>query len=292
MNHFFLRRLLLAALPALAGLCLPLAGLEAQDVRGFDTVIVDAGHGGHDRGGVPGQQGIAEKEATLDTARRLERNLRGRGLRVVMTRTTDDFISLSQRVGATYSFNPRRAVFVSVHFNSAPREGAHGIETYYYRGDSFALAARIHQEVVASMSTEDRSLRRRPFYVIRRAGIPAVLVEGGFLTNGDEERRIAGGRYRQELADAIANGLAAQQRAGNLADLGYQPPVTTERLSRGGGGGRHRHYASYRHHGRGGRHAHYSRSSRGGGRHYSSSHHRGGRSRHTASRSRRSRRRG
>lgn len=278
-----IRRLSLAALPVLAGLLLaPRPNLRAQDVRGFDTVIVDAGHGGHDRGGVPGQRGIAEKEATLDTARRLERSLRSRGVRVVMTRTTDDFISLSQRVGATNGVNPRRTVFLSVHFNSAPREGAHGIETYYYRGDSFGLAARIHREVVSAMNTEDRRVRRRPFYVIRRAAVPAVLVEGGFLTNGQEENRIAGGRYRQQLADAIADGLMGQQRAGNIAELGYQPPVTTERLSsRGGGGGRgsrRHHYASSRH-GRGGRHAHYSRSHRGGGgRHHSSSSRHHGRS--------------
>lgn len=297
MNFFtFRRRLGLAALPVFAGwFLLSRPALRAQDVRGFDTVIVDAGHGGHDRGGVPGQRGIAEKEATLDTARRLERNLRARGLRVVMTRTTDDFISLSQRVGATYSFNPRRTVFVSVHFNSAPREGARGIETYYYRGDSFALAARLHRELVADMNTEDRFVRRRPFYVIRRAAVPAVLLECGFLTNGYEENRIAGTRYRQQLADAISDGLIAQRRAGNLADIGGQPPVTTERrFSRGGGSGRSRrhHYAS-RHRGGGGRHARYSRSGRGGGgRHYSSGSHRGGRGKQAVNRNKRSRRRG
>ena len=199
-----------------------------------------------------------------------------------MTRTTDDFISLSQRVGATYGANPRRTVFVSVHFNSAPREGAHGIETYYYRGDSFALAARLHRELVANMNTEDRFVRRRPFYVIRRAGVPAVLLECGFLTNGYEENRIAGGRYRQQLADTITDGLVAQRRAGNLADLGGQPPVTTERLgSRRGGGHSSR------------RHSHYASRSHRGGRHYSSSRRGGGHSRHTAGRSsRRARRRG
>ena len=293
MNLSFPHRLGLAVLPVLAGFCfLRPAVLRAQEVQGFDTVIIDAGHGGHDRGGVPGQHGIAEKDATLDTARRLQRSLRARGLRVIMTRSTDDFISLSQRVGATYGANPRRTIFVSVHFNSAPREGAHGIETYYYRGDSFALAARLHQELVANMNTEDRFVRRRPFYVIRRAAVPAVLLECGFLTNGYEENRIAGSRYRQQLAESITDGLVAQRRAGNLADLGSQPPVTTERLSSRGGGhsSRRYHYAS-RHRG-GGRHHYASRSYRGGGRHYSSGR-RGGHSRHTASRSgRRVRRRG
>ena len=244
--------------------------------------------------GSPASVASPRRRPPLDTARRLERNLRARGVRVVMTRSTDDFISLSQRVGATYNFNPRRTVFVSVHFNSAPREGAHGIETYYYRGDSFALASRLHRELVSEMNTEDRFVRRRPFYVIRRAAVPAVLLECGFLTNGYEQNRIAGTRYRQQLADAITGGLLAQQRAGNLADVGGQPPVTTERLSsRGGGRGssRRHHYASRRH-GGGGRHARYSRSGRGSGRHYSSSSRHGGRGKSTASRSKRSRRRG
>ena len=77
MNISSSHRLGLALLPVLTGFfLLRPAILRAQDVQDFDTVIVDAGHGGHDRGGVPGQHGIAEKEATLDTARRLQRSLR------------------------------------------------------------------------------------------------------------------------------------------------------------------------------------------------------------------------
>lgn len=273
---FFSRFVGLTALPAVfAGFwLLPRPAARAQDVRGFDTVVLDAGHGGHDRGGVPGQRGFPEKTATLDTALRLERILRARGLRVIMTRTDDEFISLSQRVGATYGLNPRRTIFVSVHFNSAPREGARGIETYYYRSDSFALAARLHRSLVGAMDTEDRRLRRRPFFVIRRAAVPAVLLECGFLTNGYEESRIAGSRYRQQLADTIAGGLLAQQRAGNLADLGGQPPVTTERL----GGGRRYASSSRRHHYSSSRHG------RGGRRHYASSHRGGKGKKHTVSR--------
>lgn len=251
----------------LAGvLLLVTSAARAQDVRGFDTVIIDAGHGGHDRGGVPGQRGIAEKTATLDTAFRLQRILRARGLRVIMTRTSDDFIPLGARTGATYRQDRRRTVFLSIHFNSAPREGARGIETYYYRGDSFGLASRLHQSLVANMGTDDRSLRRRPFYVIRRSDVPAVLCECGFLTNGEEESRIAGTTYRQRLAESLASGLLAQRGAGNVADLGNQPRVSTERLypgARGGGrSSRGRHsYASSRHY-------------RGSARHHGSSRHR------------------
>ena len=77
----------------------------------------------------------------------------------------------------------RDAIFVCIHFNSATRAGANGIETYYYSNQSAALAANIHRQVVAGTTTDNRGIRRRGYYVLRRTAIPAVLVECGFLTN-------------------------------------------------------------------------------------------------------------
>ena len=199
----------------------------AYGPRGFDTVVIDAGHGGVDRGGGP-HQVIPEKPYTLDTALRLERALRRLGFRTVMTRTDDVFVPLPERVAIANSY--RNAIFVSVHYNSAPRSDAHGYETYYYRGDSFGLASRLHRAQLASLDTEDRHVRRRGFYVVRRTAIPAVLCEGGFLTNPSESRIVLNPAYRQRWAENIANAIAAQRREGDPYDLGYQPPVTTERL--------------------------------------------------------------
>lgn len=176
---------------------------------GFSTVVIDAGHGGHDRGGVPGQR-IGEKGMTLDTAFRLRAILQAAGLRTVMTRTNDTFIPLGTRVAIGNS--QRNAVFVSVHFNSAPRRGARGFETYYFTGRSASLAAAIHSRVTRqTWRTEDRGLRRRGFFVIRRSRIPAVLVEGGFLTNPDEGATISRPENRQRLAQAIAAGILARR---------------------------------------------------------------------------------
>ncbi|HMG04254.1 MAG TPA: N-acetylmuramoyl-L-alanine amidase [Chthoniobacterales bacterium] len=141
------------------------------------TVVLDAGHGGFDRGGVPGQR-ISEKDKTLDVAQRLKRILTASGYRVIMTRDSDVFIPLGTRVAIANSY--RGAIFVSIHFNCAPRVGANGIETYYYRGDSASLAASIHRNVVSSAPSENRGIRRRGFYVLRRTAIPSVLVECGF----------------------------------------------------------------------------------------------------------------
>jgi N-acetylmuramoyl-L-alanine amidase len=197
----------LIRLPALALLtflwfllvfCAPAARAQSR------TIILDPGHGGFDRGGVPRQR-IGEKNLTLDVAQRLRRVLESKGYRVIMTRNSDVFITLGQRVAIANSH--RGATFVSIHFNSASRAGANGIETYYYRSDSVGLAASIHRNVVGSVSSENRGIRRRGYYVLRRTNIPSVLVECGFLTNPVEGRNALSASYRQDLAEAIARGI-------------------------------------------------------------------------------------
>lgn len=182
-----------------------LASLACGQPR--STVVIDAGHGGFDRGGVPGQR-IAEKDKTLDVALRLQRILLADGYSVIMTRDRDVFIPLGTRVAIANSY--RNATFVSIHFNCARRGGANGIETYYYRGDSAGLAASIHRNVVASAPTENRGIRRRGFFVLRRTAIPSVLVECGFLTNPTEGRLAQSDNYRQKLAEQIARGIRRQ----------------------------------------------------------------------------------
>jgi N-acetylmuramoyl-L-alanine amidase len=188
------------------------AGLIALSVSAFGqrTIVVDAGHGGFDRGGVPGQR-ISEKDKTLDVAQRLKRILQSQGYRVVMTRDSDVFIPLGTRCAIANNY--RDASFVSIHFNCASRVGANGIETYYYRGDSASLAASIHRNVVSISPSENRGIRRRGFYVLRRTAIPSVLVECGFLTNPTEGRLALSADYRQRLAEQIARGINRQPAA-------------------------------------------------------------------------------
>src|SRR3954469_10311653 len=189
------------------------AGFVALTASAFGqsrTIVVDAGHGGHDRGGVPGQR-ISEKDKCLDVAQRLKRILQTQGYRVVMTRDSDVFIPLPTRVAIANSY--RGANFVSIHFNCASRVGANGIETYYYRGDSSGLAQSIHRNVVSISPSENRGIRRRGFYVLRKTAIPSVLVECGFLTNPTEGRLALSADYRQRLAEQIARGINRQPAA-------------------------------------------------------------------------------
>lgn len=178
---------------------------------GAATVVIDAGHGGHDPGGIAGQLYV-EKKAALDVAKRIQERLKKSGHRVIMTRDGDYFVELSRRVSISNKA-PGRAVFVSVHFNASPNTEAKGIETYYYSSGSSQLAYAVHSRMVAAAKTEDRGVRRARFFVLRYNRRPSILVELGFLTNREEGGRIYKDRnYRQALAHAVADGIHSQLR--------------------------------------------------------------------------------
>lgn len=175
------------------------------------TIILDPGHGGRDHGGIP-RQAYSEKRLTLDVALRTRARLKAAGHKVLMTRSTDSFVELSQRVAKANRSSPG-SVFVSIHFNSASNRDAHGIETYHYDDRSAVLAGAIHRRVVAATGEEDRRVRRAAFYVLRHNRRMAALVELGFLTNSQEGYRINSSKeYRERLANAVAEGIMSVVR--------------------------------------------------------------------------------
>jgi len=183
-------------------------GCLGNGALGFTTVVIDPGHGGHDRGGIPGQR-VAEKTMTLDTARRLEILLQDAGFRTIMTRRDDTFISLPQRVAIANA--QRNAIFISIHYNAAPREGAEGFETYYYSRRSAKLAEACYSRIVQSWWGSRRGIRTRGFFVIRKTNIPSVLVEPGFLTNPREAALISRPEVRQRIAALLAAAIISRR---------------------------------------------------------------------------------
>jgi N-acetylmuramoyl-L-alanine amidase len=186
-------------------------GSAAQGSSSSITVVIDAGHGGSDRGGIPGQR-IPEKEMTLDVAQRLKALLAAGGYRVVMTRDSDVFVPLPGRVAIANSYG--NAIFVCIHFNSAKRMGAGGIETYFFSRESLPLASAIHYYVAGGAPSSNRGVRRRGFFVLRKTRVPAVLVECGFLTNPTEGEYVQTAAYRQKLAEEIAAGVRGRNSVG------------------------------------------------------------------------------
>jgi N-acetylmuramoyl-L-alanine amidase len=172
-----------------------------------DYVIIDPGHGGTDRGGMPGQR-IPEKGLALDTARRLRRVLARTGrVRPIMTRSSDVFVPLDVRTAIANRYAGKNAVFVSIHYNAGERVNAYGIETYYYSPRARPLALAVERRVIRAMDSIDRGVWQRGFFVLRRNRLPAILVECGFLTNPDEARRALNPLYRQRTAEAVARAI-------------------------------------------------------------------------------------
>ena len=189
-------------------------------VLGFRAVVIDAGHGGKDRGAYSPHTGAKEKDLALDMARRLKRELPG--WQTVLMRDGDVFVDLDDRVD--FANHHGNAILVSLHFNDGP-SGISGPETYYWRVDSYSLARRIQQHLAAVVPGEsgNRGLVRRRLRLTRNPDIPCVLVECGYLSNAAEAHRIADPGYRQALADAIADAIKEQSAHGD-AGMGPLPP--------------------------------------------------------------------
>ena len=209
-----------------------------------ETVVLDPGHGGHDRGAVC-RYGY-EKDFALDVARKLRPLLQAKGLRVIMTREGDYFVPLEVR--AQIANAARNSIFVSIHFNATDRDpNATGFEIFSFtpRGapstsdnwltptalsmqagsevdaQSMALSACIYHSLLGHIPEFDRGIKRARFAVLRLTRVPAVLVEGGFLTERGESQLIAKKDWRSKLAQAIGVGIDSYRALG----IKKQPPM-------------------------------------------------------------------
>jgi N-acetylmuramoyl-L-alanine amidase len=197
--------LALALLAALSGCTLfPKRATTNDTTRTFKTVVVDAGHGGKDNGAYRNYGG-AEKVATLDVAKRLEHRLSESQLKTVMTRSSDVFISLDERVAIENK--QTNAIFVSIHFNDSRKRGIHGFETYYHAPNARELADRIQSKLMTIPHSMNRGVHVANFRVLRLATYPAILVECGFLSNRTEGGEARDSEYRELLADRIAEAI-------------------------------------------------------------------------------------
>ncbi len=204
--------LLVVALALSLGACASSSMRVKDTSRTFTTVVIDAGHGGVATG-TSSRWGGTEKAATLNVALKLEPKLRAAGFKTVMTRTRDVDVSLEQR--AQISNRQDNAVFVSIHFNEAPRRHIFGTETYYKSRPSIGLASRIQREVAALPGNSSRGVKTANFRVLRLNEYPAVLVECGFLSSPREGSRCCRPDHQERIAAAIARAII-DQRGGPL----------------------------------------------------------------------------
>ena len=214
---------------------LVIAPESEEGERSFPTallpaVVIDAGHGGRDEGAKC--RGVQEKTLTLEIALRLEQILNGRGFPTIQTRTEDVYVALADRADIANRVKGP-AVFVSIHFNQGGDRDTAGIETFY-AADKVApandwtwiglfsrsepldtgenLAAEVQYAVVLKTGARDRGIRARHLYVTRHTRIPAILVEGGFISNPMESHLLGDDDYASNLAEGIADGITAWWR--------------------------------------------------------------------------------
>jgi len=215
----------------------------------FKKVVIDAGHGGADPGAI-GRSGIREKVLTLDIAKRLSKLLRDDGFEVVMTRSSDAFVSLPRRVDIA---NRSKAdLFISVHVNANRVRSLSGFEVYYItpnvgdskraisaaqneylglekscfasnsvtlkailwdmiytydRAESIELARSVCRSMQRDLDSRILGIKGANFYVLRGVRVPAILVEIGFLSNANEECMLKNNYYRQQVVEAIGQGV-------------------------------------------------------------------------------------
>ena len=170
-------------------------------------VMLDAGHGGHDRGAT-NSAGLEEAEINLDVTHRVAALLEAKGVAVVLARSVDSNVRLEDRVQDANSH--RLDAFVSIHSNalSGLRSEVNGLETYYFNSHSGRrLAAALHRAILASIHIDDRQVRESRFYVLRKTAAPAALVEMGYVTGNRDSARLSRSAHRQDLALGIAKGL-------------------------------------------------------------------------------------
>ena len=166
------------------------------------TIVVDAGHGGHDNGAEGARS--REKDQALDIAQRLATHLRQYGANVLMTRNDDTFISLQGRVDFAHTRNAD--IFFSVHINSF-HSNSTGTETYYYTAQSRALAQEVHKELIKATGLRDRGVQSARFFVIRKTRMPSILTETAFISNPTEEAKLMDPNFRERVSQGMTRGV-------------------------------------------------------------------------------------
>lgn len=199
--------------------------------RKVRVVALDAGHGGRDPGNQIGNH--EEKKYTLLLAREVEELLERAGLKAVLTRRSDTYVERSER--ADLARKAKADLFVSLHYNTAADTSASGVETYAvtpfgaeatnggdiallphpgnkFDAQSVLLAFEVQRSITRGLDASDRGLRRAGFEVLRKATMPSILIESGFMSNSGDSKKVFDDAYRKEMARAIADGILSYKR--------------------------------------------------------------------------------
>ncbi len=249
--------------------------LQATDLPGIRTIVLDPGHGGKESGAV-GPKGLLEKETTLAICKKLAAMLGSRlRARVILTREDDSLVSLDQRTAIANQY--KADLFLSVHVNASLTKGAHGSETYFlsldasdelarraaehenrisvqsaptgatdlrlilwelaqqeYLQESSALAESVQVEMNSATGVKNRGVKQAPFKVLVGATMPAALVEVGFISNPEEEKKLRSDEFQSTLANALFRAIL-RYKSDYETRIGVALPSAPPAKASGGG---------------------------------------------------------
>ncbi|NOU88765.1 N-acetylmuramoyl-L-alanine amidase [Paenibacillus sp. LMG 31460] len=170
------------------------------------TIVIDAGHGGKDVGATGGT-GIHEKDLTLQTALKIQREMAKRtGANVVLTREKDEFLTLAERVEIAKIHSAD--LFVSIHYDAFTSNDAAGITTYYNKTEDRQFAKIMHERLIKqNMDAKDRGVVQGDFHVLRENASPSLLLELGYMSNKEDEQRIQTQAFQNKTAAAVTEGI-------------------------------------------------------------------------------------
>ncbi|MFZ0564792.1 MAG: N-acetylmuramoyl-L-alanine amidase [Chlamydiales bacterium] len=172
-----------------------------------EIIAIDAGHGGKDPGASSQEKRYEEKELTLSTAYLVRDYLTRLGYRTLLTRSQDSYVSLDSRADAANTLHAD--LFVSIHYNYSSNKEAQGIEIYYKKIGSKKLGDDVLKKIIHHTKASSRGVKKGDFAVIRETKMPAILIEGGFLSNPEERKKLKDPKYLEEIAQGIAEGIDA-----------------------------------------------------------------------------------
>ncbi len=171
-------------------------------------IYLDAGHGGIDGGAAA--NGIKEKDIVLKLVKKMQALLKNYDAEVILSRTSDEAMSLEER---TRKANLENAdVLVSVHINAAQAQSARGFESYIYtnaNSPTTAFQNVMHQEIIRAIggSITDRGKKKANFHMLRESKMKAVLTENLFISNSADAKLLKNDDFLDKLAQGHVNGL-------------------------------------------------------------------------------------
>ncbi len=180
-----------------------------------ETIVLDAGHGGKDGGTTSKRDRYEEKELNMMTTFITSNYLKQMGYNVILTRSHDVFLPLSAR--AELANSTGADLFISIHYNYSTNREAQGIEVFYYKEKAKTPSERVVRSkdlsksvlchVLKETGALSRGIKEANFAVIRETTMPAILIEGGFLSNPQERDKVYTPRYQRQVAKGIAEGI-------------------------------------------------------------------------------------